>query len=225
MESNKVKAYSLKRKSLFNGFGLFLLLIFCTTATHAQTWDEFFNQKKTQIRYLGEQLVALKMYAGYLEKGYEIVGNGLHIVKDIKSGEFKLHQAFFNSLKDVNPAIRNSNKVTDIISIQLAIIKSFKLINGNEYLSASNQAYISGVKKQLQEECGKDLAELLLVITSGKVEMNDEERIRRLDKVYKSMLDKSAFTQSFCNEVSLLARQKENEQRSINLIREYYEKD
>ncbi|MEJ7558120.1 MAG: hypothetical protein WKF66_07395 [Pedobacter sp.] len=225
MELNKVKAERLKLGSPFKGFGFFLLLIFFTQAIYAQTWDESFNQKKTQIKYLGEQLAALKLYAGYMKKGYEIVGNGVHTVKDIKNGEFTLHQRFFNSLENINPAIRNSNKIADIISSQLAINKSFKLIKGNNNLSDSNLEYITRVKNQVQEECNRDLEELLLVITSGKIEMEDDERIKRLEKIYNSMLDKSAFAQSFCNEVFLLIRQKENEQRSINVIRDYYEKD
>jgi hypothetical protein len=73
------------------------------------------------------------------------------------------------------------------------------------------------------EECGKDLEELLLVITSGKIEMTDDQRIERLDKVYQAMKDKSAFTQSFTSEVYLLIRQKENEQESVNQLRRYYE--
>lgn len=205
-----------------------LILLSCSlffNPTKAQTWDEVFNQKKTQIRYLGEQLVALKMYAGYLKKGYEIVDQGVNTVKDLKNGEFNMHQNFISSLKAVNRAIRNSSKVAEIIALQLSLNESFSSIKGIGYLSESHQQYISLVKDQIREECRKDLEELLIVITSGKVEMKDDERMKRLDKVYNSMLDKSEFIQSFCNEVSLLISQKKNERESINLIQKFYEKD
>lgn len=229
-EQGKKISESSKRKgskSPFRGLGLLLLLscsLFSVTVK-AQTWDELFNQKKTQIRYLGEQLIALKMYAGYLKKGYEIVGQGVNTVKNLKSGEFNMHQTFISSLKVVNPAIRNSSKVAEIIALQLSLNKSFSNIKGIGYLSASHQQYISLVKDEIQDECRKDLEELLIVITSGKAEMKDDERMKRLDKVYSSMLDKSEFTQSFCNEVSLLISQKKYEQESINLIQKFYEKD
>ncbi len=73
------------------------------------------------------------------------------------------------------------------------------------------------------DECGKDLEELLLVITSGKVEMTEDERIKRLDNVYAAIRDKSAFTQHFTGQVQTLVSQKENEQRSINQTRRLYE--
>jgi hypothetical protein len=72
------------------------------------------------------------------------------------------------------------------------------------------------------EECLNDMEELLLVIISGKVEMKDDERIKRLDKIYINMKDKSAFTQSFMTDMSLLIQQKENEQKSINHLKQQY---
>ena len=188
----------------------------------AQTWDELFSQKKTQIRYLGEQIAALHLYAGYLKKGYEIAKNGINTIKDIKSGEFNLHNSFINSLKVVNPAIRNSAKVAGIIEFQLDISRTFGSIKDNSYLSASDQEYISRVKSQIRDECSHDLDELLLIIISGKVEMKDDERIKRLDKVYDSIKDKSAFTQSFCNEVNMLIVQREQEAKEESTEKKLY---
>lgn len=202
-----------------------LLLLITTTATisKAQTWDEFFRQKKTQQKYLVQQIGALKVYAGYLKQGYEITGSGINTVKDIRNGEFRLHQTFISSLKAVNPTIRNNSKVVEIIAMQLAIVKSLKGIKSNAFLSADNRDHIRSVRKKVFEECAKDLQELLLVITSGKVEMKDDERIKRLNRVYASMKDKSAFIQSFINEVSLLIAQKANEQRNIDHLKKSYE--
>ncbi len=186
-----------------------LITVLVSPISKAQTWDEVFNQKKTQIRYLGEQLIALKFYAGYLKKGYEVVGTGISAVKDIKSGEFNLHSTFIGSLKSVNPSIRGNAKIAEIIILQVAISKSFNAIKGNAYLPAADQEYISRVRKQVQEECGKNLEELLLVITSGKVEMKDDERLKRLDKIHTSMKDKSAFSQSFTGNVRMLIAQRQ----------------
>ncbi|WP_354335144.1 hypothetical protein [Pedobacter sp. CG_S7] len=199
-----------------------LVLLFSVTSTFAQTWGEFFNQKKTQKKYLLEQLVALKIYAGYLKKGYDIASSGIATVKDLKNGEFSLHNAFVSSLKSVSPAIRNSAKVAEIISCQLAISRAFNGIGNGHPLTLSNQLYILDVRDNVMEECLNDLEELLLVITSRKVEMTDDERIKRLDKVYSAMKEKSAFVQSFTTDVSLLIRQRENEQKSIDHLKELY---
>ncbi|MET3115383.1 hypothetical protein AAKU52_003132 [Pedobacter sp. CG_S7] len=207
-----------KRKALL----CVLVLLFSVTSTFAQTWGEFFNQKKTQKKYLLEQLVALKIYAGYLKKGYDIASSGIATVKDLKNGEFSLHNAFVSSLKSVSPAIRNSAKVAEIISCQLAISRAFNGIGNGHPLTLSNQLYILDVRDNVMEECLNDLEELLLVITSRKVEMTDDERIKRLDKVYSAMKEKSAFVQSFTTDVSLLIRQRENEQKSIDHLKELY---
>ncbi|WP_304066911.1 hypothetical protein [Pedobacter glucosidilyticus] len=194
-------------------------LFFVPDKAQAQTWDEFFKQKKTQQKYLFQQLVALKVYAGYLKKGYDIAGQGISTVKDLKNGEFSLHQNFISSLKSVKPAIRNSSKVAEIIALQLAMSKSFNGIRNSVSLSTENQQYIHSVRKKVLDECAADLEELLLAITSGKVEMKDDERMKRIDLVYGNMKSKSAFTQSFISEVRLLIAQKANEQQSVDQLK------
>jgi hypothetical protein len=191
----------------------------------AQTADELFNQKQTQLRYLVEQIAALKAYTGYLNQGYEIVSDGAQAVRNLKSGEFTLHDTFFKSLKAVNPLIRSSGRVADIISSQLAISKSLNQLKGLYGLSLSQQNYIALVKSQVLREANNDLEELLLIISPGRLEMGDDERMKRVDKIHGAMLDKRSFTQSFCNELSMLVYQKEHEKQSINHVRNLYEND
>lgn len=220
MESNRI----IPRTSIIS-VPIFFLLILFSSATQAQTWNEFFRQKKTQIRYLGEQIAALRIYAGYLKDGYEIVGDGVQTVKSLKNSEFTLHDAFFKSLKAVNPSIGSGAKVADIIALQVAINKRFKGINTLDYLSTGQQNYITAVKNEVLKECDNDLKELLLVVTSGQLEMGDDERLKRIDKIYAAMEDKSSFAQSFCNELSMLDYQKRKEEQSIIHIRNLYEND
>lgn len=191
----------------------------------AQTGDEFFNQKKTQLRYLSEQIAALRVFAGYVKDGYKIVSDGVQKVRSLKNGEFNLHDAFFKSLKAVNPSIRNSEKVADIISLQVAIGRNLTRIKGLQYLSVSQREYIDGVKSQVLKECNDDLEELLMVITSGQLKMKDDERMKRIDKIYASMSDKFSFTKSFATDLSLLVYQKKTEEQSIIYIRNLYEDD
>lgn len=202
-----------------------IALLLCTTTPFAQTWGEFFNQKKTQQKYLLEQIAALKVYAGYVKKGYTIVSSGLETVKDFKSGEFNLHQTFITSLKSISPAIQKNEKIAQIISYQLSIANAFNGIGKSDYLSATNQLYVNQVKQRIIDECLIDLEELLLVITAGRVEMTDDQRMVRIDKLYAAMQDKAAFTQNFTSELSLLLLQIENEQKSIQLLKQYYGND
>ena len=200
----------------------FTLLFFGISNGFAQNWNEIFRQKKTQQKYLLQQIAALEVYTSYLKKGYELVNGGLQTIKDISNGEFGLHNAFITGLKKVSPAVRNDVRVAEIIEMQIAIGREFGSLKSNPNLNASNQLYIRNVRENLWEESLKDLEELMMVITAGKVEMSDDQRIERLNKVYFSVRDKSAFTQNFISEVGLYVRQKEMEKRSIEQLRNSY---
>lgn len=211
-------------KSLALSF-IFLSLIFVPEKGKGQTWNEIFRQKKTQEKYLLEQIAALQVYSSYLKKGYEIVHHGLDTIEDFTDGEFSLHKGFILSLKAVNPLILNNSKVAEIITFQVAINKRFNTIDDHPMLSLNNRLYIMEVKEELLKACAEDMEELMLVITANKLEMTDDERIKRLDKLYLEMQDKSAFSQYFIHQVSLLIKQRIKEQQSINRLKELYGTD
>jgi len=212
MGSNNIKVFAL----------LLLMLLMGIGEGYAQTWNEIFRQKKTQQKYLLEQLAALRIYTGYLKKGYELVNGGLNTIKDITNGEFGLHDAFISGLKKVSPLVKNNTKVAEIIQMQLATSRAFNALKADLNLTVSN-AYITEVRENLWQESLKDLEELLLVVTSGRMEMSDSERINRLDQLYLSMVEKSAFVQHFCTEIQSLIRQREIDENAIREIRRMYE--
>lgn len=210
----------------FGGMALLLVLSLSPVISIGQTFGEFFNQKKTQKRYLLQQIAALQMYIGYAKKGYDLVGSGLHAIRDLSNGEFSLHNAFISSLSRVSPVIRDNAKLAEIIAYQLDILRSFGKLNafeGSAILSAANSAYISAVRTKVLSDCAGDLQELILVVTPGLVEMDDQQRLLRLDKLYLSMQDKAAFAQSFCTEVSVLAGSRKLEERNMDFLKRAYE--
>ncbi|MCS3732575.1 hypothetical protein [Mucilaginibacter dorajii] len=200
-----------------------IVLVCCSSAIQAQTFAEWFKQTSTQKKYLLQQIAALQVYTGFLEKGYGIAKSGLGTIKNITGGEFDLHLLYISSLKQVNPVIRNDKRVGGILSMQTELQKRFNELEGLNVLPADNQAYINSVKQTITVLCLKDLDELELVITSGKLEMKDDERLQRLGKVYESTLDKYAFTQQFTTDVILLVIQVRQQQNDTQLVRRYYE--
>lgn len=174
----------------------------------AQTWSEWFSQNKTQKKYLLQQIAALQVYAGYLQKGYSIAKEGLNFISDFKNGEFSLHNAFFSSLKTVSPAVRNYGKVADIITLQLQIVrqckKSLNRAKAGGYLKEEELDYVVNVFTRLLAGCADKIDFLLQLITSGKLELKEDERLKLIDNIYKDMQDKYSFVQSFGNNVSLL---------------------
>lgn len=199
-----------------------ILIIFCLVAAPAaaQTADEWLNQKATQKKYLLQQIAALQVYIGYAKKGYNIVTSGVNTIRNIKNGDLNLHRDFFNSLKNVNPAIRRYAKVADIIAYQVKIIKQTKgtlqQIRETKQFTETELDYCKQVFDNLLDECMKTVEELILVTTSGKLEMKDDERLKRIDRLYADVQDKYSFTCSFSEDMGILAVQRLGEQMEIN---------
>lgn len=213
-------------ESRINVLWMFIMLfLFTTSGAYAQSFAEFFSQKKTQKKYLLSQIAALQVYTGYVRDGYNIASSGLETVRGFTNGEFNLHNAFISSLKKVSPQIRNHVKVAEIIGFQLAIGNLFNALekDSEALLTIPHKEYINAVNSKVIKDCSKDMEELLLVITSGKVEMTEDEHLKRLDKVYTSMRDRSAFTQYFASEVNIFIGQKKGELKSVNQIQDIYE--
>lgn len=186
----------------------------------AQTFDEWTNQQSTQKKYLLQQIAALQVYLGYAKKGYTIVTSGVNTIRNIKNGDLNLHRDFFNRLKNVNPAISRYIKVADIIAYQVKIIKQTKLvlqqIRETKQFTEAELDYCKQVFDTLLDECIKTVEELILVTTSGELEIKDAERLKRIDGLYADVQNKYSFTCSFSEDMGLLAVQRLGEQMEIN---------
>ncbi len=202
---------------------ILILLVCCflvAGSIHAQTWQEWFQQKKTQKLYLIQQIAALKVYLGYARKGYDIANKGITTVRNIKKGDFDLHRTFLEALKLVNPKIRKYAKIADIIDYQVRIIKatneSLQKIRSANQFTPTELDYCKQVLDNLLNECVKGIEELLIVISSSILEMKDDERIKRIDNIHIDMQDKYAFCASFCNEMAVLSAQRLADQVEVN---------
>jgi len=192
----------------------------------AQTYAELFRQKKTQEKYLLKQIAYLKLYADQAWKGYKLVSGGLETINRFTSGEFKLHEAFISALSKVSGLVRNDFRVAEIIKFQINIQSFFRALQKSSALSqAPNQDYFKQVQQGVLEECNADLDELMDIVLSGELEMNDAERLSRLKKIHRSMQQKAGFTRWFCTEAQLVGQAQKREQLDIKKLRRLYEKN
>ena len=191
-----------------------MLLCCITMQLKAQTWGEIFDQKKTQNEYLLKQIAAFKIYRNYLIKGYQIAQGGLKAISDLKKGEFNLHREFFNSLKTINPVVANNPQIAAIFDLEQGISNSFKTLNFSG-LSSSEIDYINSVKKKVLEESNQDLESLSAILKPDQLEMQDNQRIQRINELHQSMVSKYQFTKTFISGIILLQNQKEKEKQEI----------
>jgi hypothetical protein len=213
MESNKVKA------SLI----CFILFSFCFQLAKAQSFAEWFDQKKTQIKYLTNQIAALQASKTSLEQGYAMMKSEWGAIGNFKNGEFGLHQDYYNSLSVVNPQVKSRVNLATIQAEQQSIISQFNAIRNLVGLSETEQAYISSVRQNIINQCNKDLNDLQTVLTADELQMTDDERIKRINQITAAIKDKYTFTCSFANQVRLLALERNRDDQNTQTLRRYYE--
>lgn len=198
---------------------LWLLLIAAKGSAQSTWWKEWFQQNSTQQEYLAKQIAALRVYVEYAKKGYKIYNEGLTTIGKMKDGEFSLHNDFFLSLKGINPEVARYARVADIARLQIATVTSYnqsmKVLRRGGHLNAQETQYIIRVFGRLLEDCSRLVDELITLTTSNKVELEDDERIQRIDKLHEEMLDKYRFAESFGAEIRHLNQHRARDKRDI----------
>ena len=66
------------------------------------------------------------------------------------------------------------------------------------------------------DDCIQAITELIEIITPDKLQMTDDERLVRSDKLYLDMQDKFTFCNVMSEDIGLLALQRLSEQIEIN---------
>lgn len=185
---------------------------------NAQTFDEWFKQKETQIKYLVEQIGALKAYGEVINKGYDIARNGLTNVFNSKEGDYRQHSNYFLSLWKVKPGVKSYSKVLSTLSMKAGIEKQYRLIkySTTEFLNDRERSYVNNVYLSLNNDCNDLVDELTTVINDDQLQLKDDERILRIDKIYLDMQDRYQFSQSFANEIKLLVLSRLKERNDVN---------
>lgn len=179
--------------------------------------------QEKQREALLKQIAAFKMYIEYAQKGYSIAQKGLRTISDFKRGEFNLHTDYFNSLKRINPKIKNYSRVAEIIALQIKILKSYnriiRRVRKDDLFHGNEVAYIKRVLERLIENCDGTLEDLIVIVTAGKLEMKDDERIKRIDVLYQNMLESYTFCEDFSNQTRLMSLSRGKDTKDVKTSR------
>jgi hypothetical protein len=173
---------------------------------HGQTFNEWFKQKETQIKYLVEQIGALKAYGEVMNKGYDIAHNGLTNVFNSKKGDYVQHSNYFLSLWKVKPGVKSYSKILSILNMKADIEKLHRLMKSSTtgFLNDKERSYVKNVYLSLTSGCNDLTGELEMVLNDDQLQLKDDERIQHIDKIYLEMQERYQFSQSFANEIKML---------------------
>lgn len=169
-----------------------------------------------------EKLNQFRQILQQLYDAYKIISDGYNKIKNIAEGNYKIHEVFLDGLYVVNPNVKKYQRVADIITSQLALVKeykaAFKSLSASEVFTKKELDYFSDVYKHLLDDSIQNLDELTMILTSKKLRASDDERLAGIDRVYDDVQQKLLFLRTFNRQHALIAVQKIREKSEINNI-------
>lgn len=223
IEQTRNKAASLQKRCRDLLAYTLTTVALCHQYAHAQTFAEWFSQKKTQRSYLLQQIAALNTYRVYAVNGYSIAKGGLGSIGGHLGNEYGLHQSYYQHLSTVNSAVKNDPKIKDILAWQQDIITQVSSIEHQNGLTTDEHTYTVKVCNSLLQDCDSRLNDLNTVLTDNKTNMSDEERLRQINRLHLAMQENYRFASSFSNQLKIYALQKQQAGRDINTLKGLYE--
>ena len=193
-----------------------------THCAQAQSFAEWFSQKKTQKKYLLQQIAALQVYSSYLQKGYRIAKGGLGNIGGYIGKEYGLHSGYYNHLKTVSSPVKNNPQVNEILHWQQDILKQVSQLKDQKGLTTNEEIYVRKVGNALLSDCDAQLNDLQTVLADQKATMSDEERIRQIARLHLAMEDNYRFVAGFRSQLQFYIRSKQQEIQDVNYLNRLY---
>nr|WP_294897201.1 TerB family tellurite resistance protein [uncultured Pedobacter sp.] len=174
-----------------------------------------------------EKLKQFKNILNDMKNGYRIIDKGYGTIKNLSEGNFNLHEVFLDNLLKISPAVRKYHRVGEIIQLQLRLGKSssqaIKRFTSAQNFSGDELSYLKTVLKRISKSSLQNLDDLTLILTAGKLRMNDDERLQEIDRIYTDMLDKNKFLIHFLQGQNMLLRNREKELQEVNVLKNNYD--
>ena len=206
----------------------FLLVVASTELVRAQTFSEWFKQKKTQKKYLLAQIAALKTYAIALEKGYHMAQSGLGTISNLKESNFLQHALHFNTMTMVSPAVKNNPRVAAIATMEdgSAGVRRRLMVRKdlNQWLTSKENSSLKAFHEQTTKEAAKDLDYLELLVTDNTLQMTTAERIQQIETLYAAVKGKYSSVLLFARHTTALIQNRKRQAVESQLLKQLYGK-
>jgi len=166
---------------------LFAALCICTIVTQAQTFAEWWQQKKTRIQYLQQQAAALSALKKTVEKGYQIAKEGIQNIRNIKEGEFGLHSSYFHSIEGVSPTVSNSPELSACLSRLRSLLNLISdrlhTYSRDPQLKSADQIFYMGIFNYLMSQAQENIQHVHDLVTDSQLKLTDGERLLEIEAI------------------------------------------
>jgi hypothetical protein len=173
-----------------------------------------------------QKLSQLKAILKDLEDGYKVLDAGYSAIRDISKGSFNLHKAYLDGLLAVSPAVKNYERVADIIAMQVSLVEKYKqawgLFKQDSHFRPEELSLLSTVYGNLLAASVKDLTTLAGIVTDGQIRASDAERLKQIDGIYAGMQEKSAFMDEMNGSTQMLSIQRASDLNDLQTTKQLY---
>ncbi|WP_157501562.1 TerB family tellurite resistance protein [Echinicola vietnamensis] len=199
--------------------GILLLGMLCLSPVRASAQVGEASQLLLNV----EKLNQFKQILNDMYQGYRTLSRGYNAVRDIASGNFGLHKLFIEGLSTVSPVVKRYHKVGGIIHYQQVILseyrRAYRQFLDRGKFSREELDYLALVYGNLLDMSVCNMEELLLVVTGGKLQMSDGERMAAIDRIFDEIKDRYVFVRAFNNEAAVLNRQRKQRAADLKTLR------
>jgi hypothetical protein len=214
-------------KMIATGLVMIVLLGFRSEAK-CQTFNEWFKQKKTQKKYLIEQIAALQLYLKNLKQGYVVVKKGLNLVGEITGNSYSMDNIYLQSLLQVKMPIKNSDLNNSIITLESGIRKRLNILeerihDNSTILSVDESAYLKKVTRKAESILSDQMAKAQKALTADEVQMTDAGRIEILKNVKNDLEELASFLGQADGELTRLIIQRRAENFEVQELNDLHQ--
>jgi hypothetical protein len=163
----------------------FMGLIGLFQRAKAQTFAEWFEQNKTELKYLRAQLVALEEDDALVEEGFAVDETGLTRISTDKMTDLGLHEQHLQRLTHVNTQLLNDPRVDGIITLTTETGKVLDLAQEIVDSSPAIRDGFDGVVENISGRYTGDLLELFDILEDEELQLDDSTRLHRLRGLYE----------------------------------------
>lgn len=173
-----------------------------------------------------EKLAQMKVHYQTMVQGYRTVENGYRQVNDLVKGSFLLHQDYLDGLWAVHPSVRQYGRIQMILQRHrqmgdeyralLQQMQSVRILKTQEL-----QRFKSSIAAIVSRSNGL-LDDMMLVLTPGRLRMNDEERIGFINRVDEEGGELLHQFRSIVDGYRALVDRRMQRQREVKSIRSLY---
>lgn len=173
-----------------------------------------------------EKLAQLKAHYQTMVQGYRVLENGYRQVNDLAKGNFLLHQEYLDGLWAVSPSVRQYSRIQLIVQRHRQMLDEYRALiqqmQSGRILKAEEIQKMKSSMAVVIHRASAAIDEMLLVLTPGKLRMNDEERIGLIHQVDQQGSELLQQFRSIADTYRALFDQRVQRQREVKTIRALY---